>query len=685
MHSHPRRRFTVPRGFTIVAVALVAMLGGSAAPALADSVTQLPAGLNEPSMTVDPAGQHVFISGGPGASSIVVLNFDGSIATTITGEQGASQMALDSATHTLYVALDNANAISEIDTQTLKETARFSTAPFTGPYSVVIGGGKLWFAGLATPGYVATANLDGTNVASAANISIPQPVQLAAGGASDNLLATGTNASEPAGVSLYDVSSGTASPLSGPAGDPGGTPCELDDFNFDPTGTHLLFASYCQTWVAGLATDPFGTTIDYPSGSGPVAVASSSDGQYVAVATNNPSFNPLTIQVFPVGSTVPERAWDLYTGVVHAGLAFSPDGTKLFAITGGSSGHLNFQVLGRATPPTTTITTGPSGSVYANGAVFDFYSSESPLATFQCKLDGAGWTACTSPATVFPTPLIGSHTFKVRAVQGKLIDPVGATRTWTILGPDAQITSGPSASTYAPVATFKLKTKDPTVGSYYCSLDGAIWTQCWSPVTYSGLKPGSHTFRVRAIHNDGTIDDASLAATETWKVLPGGRKLDVSVQGPGLGSVTSTPAGVTRCTIFCEAWFLGGTQVTLVAAPSPGFGFSGWSGACTGTGKCIVTLNQARSVKATFVLLPTATLTVTKAGSGTGRVTSTPVGINCGTTCVHAFKSATSVTLTAKPGQGSSFTGWSGACSRTGPCVVSMYGAKKVAATFSKP
>ena len=111
-------RFAVARGFLLVVLRLVAMLGGSVAPALADSVTQLPSGMNEPRMTVDSVGQHVFVSSGPGGSSIVVLNFDGTIASTITGEEGASEMALDSATHTLYVALYDASAISEIDTQT---------------------------------------------------------------------------------------------------------------------------------------------------------------------------------------------------------------------------------------------------------------------------------------------------------------------------------------------------------------------------------------------------------------------------------------------------------------------------------------------------------------------------------------------------------------------------------------
>jgi photosystem II stability/assembly factor-like uncharacterized protein len=78
------------------------------------------------------------------------------------------------------------------------------------------------------------------------------------------------------------------------------------------------------------------------------------------------------------------------------------------------------------------------------------------------------------------------------------------------------------------------------------------------------------------------------------------------------------------------------------------------------------------------------TLTVSKSGSGSGTVTSTPAGISCGTTCSAGFAEGTIVTLTASPAGGSvSFTGWSGACSGTGSCVVTMDAAKSVTATFA--
>jgi hypothetical protein len=76
------------------------------------------------------------------------------------------------------------------------------------------------------------------------------------------------------------------------------------------------------------------------------------------------------------------------------------------------------------------------------------------------------------------------------------------------------------------------------------------------------------------------------------------------------------------------------------------------------------------------------TLTVSKAGTGSGTVTGS--GINCGSTCSASYASGTSVTLTAAAASGSTFGGWSGACSGTATtCTVSMTAARSVTATFS--
>ena len=69
--------------------------------------------------------------------------------------------------------------------------------------------------------------------------------------------------------------------------------------------------------------------------------------------------------------------------------------------------------------------------------------------------------------------------------------------------------------------------------------------------------------------------------------------------------------------------------------------------------------------------------------SGSGLITSTPGGINCGSTCTASYDQGTSVTLTATPSTGYSFTGWGGNCSGTGACTVTMDAPKTVMATFT--
>jgi len=157
--------------------------------------------------------------------------------------------------------------------------------------------------------------------------------------------------------------------------------------------------------------------------------------------------------------------------------------------------------------------------------------------------------------------------------------------------------------------------------------------------------------------------------------------LSVGRAGSGSGTVTSSPAGIS-CGATCSHGFTLGTTVTLTATPGTGSRFSGWSGACTGTGTCTLVLSQAESATATFAPR-SETLKVSAAGSGSGTVVSSPAGISCGSTCSHDFTDGTRVTLTARPGTGSTFRGWSGACTGTASCTVVMSQSEAVTATFA--
>lgn len=174
--------------------------------------------------------------------------------------------------------------------------------------------------------------------------------------------------------------------------------------------------------------------------------------------------------------------------------------------------------------------------------------------------------------------------------------------------------------------------------------------------------------------------DAAKTVTATMSLLT--YTLSVNTTGSGTGSVASVPAGIS-CGATCTASFDYGTVVTLTAAADVGSSFAGWTGAgCLGTRDCVVTMDAAKSVIAIFSSASNPMLVVYTGGNGTGTVTSTPAGIDCGITCTASFAQNTVVTLTATPGPNTLFGGWCGACSGTGPCVLTMNEAKNVRAVF---
>jgi hypothetical protein len=160
------------------------------------------------------------------------------------------------------------------------------------------------------------------------------------------------------------------------------------------------------------------------------------------------------------------------------------------------------------------------------------------------------------------------------------------------------------------------------------------------------------------------------------------RTLTVSRTGIGRGAVASSPDGIA-CGLVCSASYTAGSLVTLSATPEAGSHFVRWSGACSGTGSCQVAMGAARTANAEFARNPVA-LTVSKTGNGRGLVTSFPVGIRCGVDCSADFPSGLLVTLSAVPEAGSTFAGWSGACTGSGPCRIRVDQATAVTATFTR-
>lgn len=188
---------------------------------------------------------------------------------------------------------------------------------------------------------------------------------------------------------------------------------------------------------------------------------------------------------------------------------------------------------------------------------------------------------------------------------------------------------------------------------------------------------------------------ASRSVTATFQAL---RTLGVGGSGSGAGSVNSTPAGIA-CTLNagapggdCSEAFVNGTVVTLTASAAPSSLFIGWNGCDSAAAAiCTMTMNAQKSVVAMFAAL--RTLTVNGAGAGDGSVSSEPAGVTCTLTagassgdCAELFQDGTVVTLTATAASGSTFVGWSGACSGGNPvaAVTLTLVNKSCTATFSR-
>jgi hypothetical protein len=173
------------------------------------------------------------------------------------------------------------------------------------------------------------------------------------------------------------------------------------------------------------------------------------------------------------------------------------------------------------------------------------------------------------------------------------------------------------------------------------------------------------------------------SVTATFNKVP--YLLTIGKRGNGVGTVTSQPAGI-NCGSDCTHRYNSGTKVTLTATARSDSVFAGWQGACSSTSRtCPVMLTQAKTATALFTKKGYYLLTVSKAGTGSGTVTSNPVGISCGSDCDHSYRSGTRVTLTAKAGSGAVFAGWSGACrGRSTTCQVTLSGTRPVTTTFNR-
>jgi uncharacterized repeat protein (TIGR02543 family) len=167
---------------------------------------------------------------------------------------------------------------------------------------------------------------------------------------------------------------------------------------------------------------------------------------------------------------------------------------------------------------------------------------------------------------------------------------------------------------------------------------------------------------------------------------PPGPSRTLSVSTSGSGNVDGGSAGEIDCGsgTDCSWPVLDDSTLTVLETPDADNVFTGWGGACSGTGSsCTVEMSGDRSINATWAgSASTATLSVNVKGTGTVK----GAGINCNGpgSCSANEPLNSTVTLTASPSDGFVFTGWTDDCVGSGAtCTLTMDSAHIVTATFA--
>ena len=355
------KQVSLTAAISVVAGLTTATLGLTGTAAWADSTAALPLS-HYAHLLVDTAHQHLFFSQGAGSTGIVVTDLAGDPVTTITGEQGATGLALSPDGGTLYAALADGDAVAAIDTATLTESARYATGTGSGPVSVAVAGGKVWY-GATVDGRGVVGSVD---PAAAEPVATPQSVmanwpaapQLATGG---GVLAAGEMSTSTTDVATFDVSSGTATAMThlGVSGGP------TTGFQVTGDGKQVLLATSGDVALRAYRTADMAManpSVYYTGGipSAPNSLTLDSDGT-IAVGSTEGSAPGVYLYA---GSQLAEKYVKLPAGTLAPdGLKWGGDGGTLYGVTQDSSGAYTLNVLSAPKLTDTQLALNPTGAV----------------------------------------------------------------------------------------------------------------------------------------------------------------------------------------------------------------------------------------------------------------------------------------------------------------------------------
>ncbi|MFC6223004.1 PQQ-dependent sugar dehydrogenase [Hymenobacter artigasi] len=351
--------------------------------------------------------------------------------------------------------------------------------------------------------------------------------------------------------------------------------------------------------------------------------------------------------------------------------------TATFTVVASATYTLNTNVVGAG-----TVAKNPDQANYTSGSTVSLTAT--PGAGYQFS----GWSGDAS-GTANPLSVTMNANKNITATFTAL--PAGQSVTsYTLINADTNGDIQPlAAGTTLNLATLptrnlnvRANTNPGTVGSVVFTLSGAdTQNQTESVVPYALFSDSGGAY------NSWTpaVGSYSLTATPYTAASGGGTAgtpltISFSVIDQAGTAYTLTTATVGTGTVTKSpnaASYASGSTVSLTATAGAGYQFSGWSGDATGsTNPLSVTMNGNKTITATFTATPTTSYTLTTSTVGTGTVTKNPNAAS--------YASGSTVSLTATPGAGFAFTGWSGDATGTAnPLSVTMSGNKNITATFT--
>lgn len=456
---HLRRTSTAVAG-AIVAVTAAGALGVVALPAgiaHAGTSATLPQLTRFHQMLVDSSAGYVFLSEGldsdsllgagtSNVSGIVVTDLSGRYVTTLDAGNGVEGLALSSGGGTLYAALAPDSAVAAIDVTSITPTTTIPTQKFyqlgawEAPYGLAIQSGKLWVSfnplqispsGLSKIGYFDLSQAKPSFVVpnEITDVWYSAP-DLAADPGNSGILIAFQPGMDPVDVASYEVAGSTVTTLAAEQElrNNGTELCaNASDLAVVPGGATFIIACGWPYAHYYYSTANLQTLGHYNSDAYPNAVVIAPDTGLVALGVDEP-YAP-SIYIYRPGGARPLNAYGFSYSDTNSvtladrGLALSPDGSQLYALTTMGSKY-TLHVFGHPARAKTALTlTGPSsafaGYVTLTGKL-TLASGPAPAPSpITVTRTGAG-TTVTLPAvstgagggfTVADAPAAGSYTY----------------------------------------------------------------------------------------------------------------------------------------------------------------------------------------------------------------------------------------------------------------------------------